>query len=411
MSYRLDSTSEKDRLIGFKEWVRHGIKKRRNNPYIKIINNKEFNHLLLVSNIENKDKTIHYINDNHSLPVDILIGKDNISLSVLKVSIWEKFLFHLFCLSIGFSCFFSISKRSNKALLIRQTLELGLISKVIKEFHVHHISFFQPYEIDSNVISLFAQSKNIETTYIPSLIPLFVHNRHLLCDNLVLSSPYHEEEIVELFKNSILFKKIVRWPPETLYNLKISFEDALSNKIAFYSHGQWLRNKLSKTDNGLGAENNELDILKWLKLGVEKNLWNVVVYLHPIEKMHLIKSQEHYSAIFKKTKFELITDNKPAAHFFHEENIGIGTLSTVIFERLLVGRKTLLFPGYSKYFPTPKSSINNICFSNFELLCELWGKYQNKSNETFFRDLNLNIYKNYFDSFKKTSNSDSFHSS
>jgi hypothetical protein len=217
----------------------------------------------------------------------------------------------------------------------------------------------------------------------------------LVCDELVVTSPYQEEEIAQSFSSSIQFKRLLRWPAETLFDVPTERANGPNKRIAFYSHGQWLRNALDRADNGLFAEDSEKQILQWLKKGVDQKLWEVVIYLHPLEKKHIDKTEDYYHRLFKSTAFDWGNRTKSSAHFFHQESFGIGTLSTVIFERLLAGHKTLLHRNLEDGFPIAKSTLNNICFHSWNELENFWKQFGTKDNDYFFETLSLRDYPHY----------------
>jgi hypothetical protein len=401
MSYRLDASASNDRWIGLREWYRHVIKTNGSGEFFQRTEKTDSAaHALITWDFYKDPKALIYVQQFHAQPVSHFAGKDLISLKHVHANIVEKILLHLFALRIAVICFCSKKQRSNRALLIRQCIEMACVIQWIKKENIEHVSFFHPYEIDSNLLSYCLQRLGVQTTFIPSIVPLFVHNHHLLCDDLVVTSPYQEEEIQNLFSQSIAYKNLLRWPAETLFDIPFNTTDCANKKIAFYSHGQWLRNALSRADNGLAAEDSETQILSWLKRGAVNKMWEVVIYLHPLEKKHWNKTEAYYSSLFQEIPFEWGNQNKSSAHFFHQENMGIGTLSTVIFERLLSGRKTLLHPYQHQNFPLPQSTLNNICFSNWEQLEKFWCEYSEKNDLTFFNELNLTHYSTYSASIK-----------
>jgi hypothetical protein len=401
MSYRLDATASNDRWIGLREWYRHGIKTNGSSVFFIYSDTKSTScHALITGNQNKNPQGLKYVQKYHNIPVTHYAGKDLTSLQHVKTNPIEKFLFHLFCSYITLICFISTKGRSNRALLIRQCIEMACLLQWVKKENISHVSFFNPYEIDSNLLSLCLQRLGVHTTFIPSIIPLFVHNHHLVCDDLVVTSPYQEEEIQNLFSKSISYKNLLRWPAETLFDIPENKSPSDNKKIAFYSHGQWLRNALSRADNGLAAEDSETQILSWLKRGAENKMWEVVIYLHPLERKHLEKTENYYQTFFNSIPFNWGEKNKSSAHFFHLENFGIGTLSTVIFERLLSGRKTLLHPYQHQNFPLPQSTLNNICFSSWDELEKFWNQYSEKNDMIFFDELSLTNYSAYSASVK-----------
>lgn len=401
MSYRLDATATDDRWIGLREWYRHVIKTNGSAAFFqRTEKTNSAGHALITWDFYKDPKALIYVQQFHAKPVSHFVGKDLISLKHFSANILEKILLHLFAMRVALACFCSKEQRANRALLIRQCIEMACVMQWIKRENIQHVSFFHPYEIDSNLLSYCLQQLDIQTTFIPSIVPLFVHNHHLVCDDLVVTSPYQEEEIQNLFSKSISYKNLLRWPAETLFDIPENKSLSDNKRIAFYSHGQWLRNALSRADNGLAAEDSETQILSWLKRGAENKMWKVVIYLHPLEKKHLEKTEAYYSSFFQEFPFEWGNQNKSSAHFFHQENMGIGTLSTVIFERLLSGCKTLLHPYQHQNFPLAQSTLNNICFSSWEDLEKFWIQYSPKNDTIFFEELSLTNYSAYSASVK-----------
>ncbi len=401
MSYRLDASASIDRWIGLREWYRHVIKTNGSGEFFQRTEKTDSAaHALITWDFYKDPKALIYVQQFHAQPVSHFVGKDLISLNHIHANFMEKMLLHLFSLLVTVTCFCSKKQRANHALLIRQCIEMACVIQWIKKENIQHVSFFHPYEIDSNLLSYCLQRLGVQTTFIPSIVPLFVHNHHLVCHDLVVTSPYQEEEIQNLFSKSVSYKKLLRWPAETLFDIPENKSPSNNKRIAFYSHGQWLRNALSRADNGLAAENSETQILSWLKRGAENKMWDVVIYLHPLEKKHLEKTENYYRTFFNSIPFYWGDKNKSSANFFHLENFGIGTLSTVIFERLLFGRKTLLHPYQHQNFPLPQSTLNNICFSSWEELEKFWNQYSEKNDMVFFDELNITNYSAYSTSVK-----------
>ncbi len=395
MSYRLDASAPNDRWIGLREWYRHVIKTNGRQSFYQTILTIKEGHALITWDFNKDPKALQYVQRFHERKVTHFVGKDLISLHHLKYNALEKGLLHLFCLWVTFSCFCFKKQRANRALLIRQSIEMACLLQWFQRENIQHVSFFHPYEIDSNLLSVGLQRLGITTTFVPSVVPLFVHNHHLICDELVVTSPYQEEEIAQSFASSIQFKKMLRWPAETLFDVPTERSIGSNKRIAFYSHGQWLRNTLDRADNGLFAEDSEKLILHWLKKGVDQKLWDVVIYLHPLEKKHIKKTEDYYQRFFGSTAFAWGDRTKSSAHFFYQESFGVGTLSTVIFERLLAGHKTLLHRNLEDGFPIAKSTLNNICFHSWNELENFWNQFGTKDNDYFFETLSLRDYPNY----------------
>lgn len=364
MSYRLDATAKSDRWIGFREWYRHGWKKHDHDVPFKTTSAPESAHLLITWNHLKDPGSLEYVNKHDALQVSHFLGKDEIHLSHTSSSFFEILLWHSFAMWMAIRCFCFSKQRPNYALMIRESIEMAFVLNLCEKENIERVSFFHPYEIDSNLLSLALMERQIKVQYIPSIIPLYVHNHHLVCDELVITSPYQLEEIKHQFSSSIFYKSLKYWAAESLDesipknpNWNISSEN--QNTLAFYSHGQWLRNQLQRADNGLNLENTEEQLLQMLASLVAETGMKLTVFLHPLEKKHLEKTKAYYSNHLS-IDFEYGSLEKRSAQTFEQYHWGIGALSSVIFERLLMGHKTILFHPPAYIFPLASSTLKNI---------------------------------------------------
>lgn len=396
MSYRLDATAKTDRWIGFREWYRYGWKKYPNSMPYSVVQKNNLNHLLITWNHQKDPKALAYVQqqDNHS--VSHFLGKDEIRMDHVQSSFFERILWHCAAFLIGLRCFLSAAQRPNYALVIRQSMEIAFILQLCEKEIIQKVSFFHPYEIDSNVLSVLLIEKKIKVLYIPSIIPLFVHNHHLVCDELVIVSPYQLEEIKHQFSTSIFYKSLKYWSAESLEttiakNPNWKSPMITSKSLAFYSHGQWLRNHLNRADNGLNLENTEETLLQILARLVNQQGFCLTIFLHPLEKKHLDTSKAYFEEKLH-APFSFGNLEARSAQSFQDYHWGIGALSSVIFERLLTGHKTILFQPSGYVFPLSSSGIKNIAlFSEGDIL-QCIEKHQSDSAELFFEKNNLSDY-------------------
>ncbi|MBM3427841.1 MAG: hypothetical protein FJX95_03555 [Bacteroidetes bacterium] len=396
MSYRLDATAKTDRWIGFREWFRYGWKKYPDSLPYSVVHKNNMNHLLITWNHQKDPKALTYVQqqDNHS--VSHFLGKDEIRMGHVRSSFFERILWHWTAFLIGLRGFLSAAQRPNYALLIRQSMEMAFILQLCKKENIEKVSFFHPYEIDSNVLSVLLIEKKIKVQYIPSIIPLYVHNHHLVCDDLVITSPYQLEEIKHQFSTSIFYKSLKYWSAESLdtyiaKNPNWKSPTTTSKSLAFYSHGQWLRNHLNRADNGLNLENTEETLLQILARLVNQQGFCLTIFLHPLEKKHLDISKAYFEEKLH-APFTFGNLEERSALSFQYYHWGIGALSSVIFERLLTGHKTILFQPQGYVFPLSSSGIKNIALFSEGDIWEFIEKYQLDSAEQFFEKNNLSDY-------------------
>ncbi len=401
MSYRLDATANNDRWIGFREWYRHGWKKSKLKSPLSIESNLGEGHLLMTWNHLKDRAALTYVQDHSSQNVSHFLGKDCIEIQHSQTSFFNRLLWHVGALLISLRCFCIKSQRPNWSLIIRESIELAFIAEYCQEENIRLISFFHPYEIDSNVIAHFLMSKGVVVQFIPSIIPLYVHNHHLICDQLVITTPYQLDEIKHQFSSSIFYKHLVYWSAESIgrniqKNKNWSSQCHNPKTIAFYSHGQWLRNELQRADNGLNLEQTENELLLVLNLVVQKFDLALTIFLHPLEKKNLARAEQHYHERLN-IPFQWANIEERSAQSFHAFHWGIGAMSSVVFERLLMGHKTILFQHPGFIFPIKNSGIQNICLFQEADISACLEAYEKTTAEQFFKEKNIASYYHFPD--------------
>ena len=94
-------------------------------------------------------------------------------------------------------------------------------------------------------------------------------------------------------------------------------------------------------------------------------------------------------------------DETSTADKFNAVDIAISPISTVLFERLFCGYKTLIGCYDMNDFPVSNSNFSNITFRNLEELKLLLNKSLKQSKDEFFKSNNLIGYRYFeYDFFK-----------
>lgn len=286
-------------------------------------------------------------------------------------------------------------KRINLALLIKELPEVSNLLTILKRNKVKVLFDFANYEIDSNFLYLVLKENGIKVYKIPSPGPLYMHNKNLLSDVLVISSAYQLEE-TKIFQTTILFNELICFYPE-LSPLKIDDKkeviDSAKYIVGFYSHASWLRKKESHSDNGLNLLQAEESLLRMINNSLVNSKFSLLIFLHPREKSNFYETKVYYSQFLNSVKFEFAPMELASSQSFHLCNLAIVTLSTILFERIFEGYKIFISKGEVVGFPHHESKLNNICFSNKqELLCLLNESVQLSDSE-FFEKFCLTEYK------------------
>ncbi|MCA6442051.1 MAG: hypothetical protein IM600_01360 [Bacteroidetes bacterium] len=233
---------------------------------------------------------------------------------------------------------------------------------------------------------------------IPSEVPLFIYNSTIVADKLSFCFAYQKEEF-ECFKDTMFVNETQDWCPELIFNAPQRFFQArkkveserFSYDLGFYSSGNWLRKMLGDAELETNDAENELIIIKKLVEISEKNNLNLRVYCHPIEKRNPEKTMSFY-AQFKSSSFSLAAFNKSSIEEFDEVNIAVSLLSTLMYERIYFGFKTLLVPLGFDGFPLQNSGLSNICVKSIYDLEGMILKSKSISTKEFFTTKKISNY-------------------
>jgi hypothetical protein len=283
-----------------------------------------------------------------------------------------------------------------------EILESYQLLRICKKLKVKELYYFNIFEKDSNLNALLLKKTNIKVIKITSEVPLAIWNSRIIADKICLCSAYQFEEI-NYFKETMFFKEIEMWGPEKMMYVKNLYDMPLFIKseqktLGFYSTGAWLRKLNNDIDQGFNMTENEELLKVYLKeycyLRPEVKLQ---IFLHPREKKSEVfdRTKEYYNETFKGITFDIINSTTSTSEFFQLSDIAVAFNSTIMYERLYFGFKSILMPLSFKDFPIKNSSLSNICVYNKD---ELFSKLDNSfvmSPKFFFEFNRLEVYKNY----------------
>lgn len=394
-SYRLPESATKDRWIGFRELVRTSQKILK--PKQAFHNVDPTSNSAIIGGLFREEKLItEYITKSAGKNQRVYFAKDE--LPSLPEQRW-KFLWQLwiFAVPLAFQCI-TDERRSNIALSIREVAENAGLLMWLSQLGVQQVYDFIPYEKDGNFASLLLKGKNIRVIKVPSPGPLATHNSSLLGDEIVLSSPYQEEEI-QHFEKTIRIKKISKWIPERAFTYIDKYlEKDLPTKqqtIGFYSHGSWIRAKEGHADDGMGIFEAEKKLLHDLSTFLANYPeFSLIIFRHPREKKPELAElcDQYYKPFFTSSQINYSNSIHSTALSFDECDMGIGAFSTILYERMFCGYKTLIGNYGIPAFPIPGSSLENICVNSFEKLEALLLRNSVSTAENYFIQNGLKGY-------------------
>lgn len=344
-----------------------------------------------------KDYSIYKekLNDHDS--INSIYSKENLLLEhsfLIKIAM-TIFTITTFCLSQIYILLFK-NNLKNISLFSENFLNsYFLINKLLKN-KCKKLYFFYTHEPEANLISHFLIKHGVYVVSIPNSNPLFMFNKNLIFSELVITLAYQFHEFNLFYKN----KQSTFWNlPELTNFYNINFSSFQKGSICYYSHASWLRKEFDHNITPFNEVKLEIDFLNYIKKHQLLRDFSITICLHPKEKESediLLKSKIFYKSMFgEKISFHFSDSRKS----FKDFDLGFGTFSSILFERLHCGYKTLIFNNSIDEFPLNDSRLNQIIFSDYSLFVTKLSDTLNVSTNIFFEGIKdytfiLNKFKN-----------------
>lgn len=268
----------------------------------------------------------------------------------------------------------------------------------LKKYKINKLHFFCIYENDANLLAYSLMKVGIEVNKIPSEVPLQFWNKTVVADCLSFCFRYQRDEF-EHFKKTMFVKETKDWIPEKSLTLEKFYDNnnrkSKKNVIGFYSSAMWLR-KEKGTMTFEDSNNYELELLRNLNEFISMNAeFSLLVFLHPLEKKNLERAKNYYTKL--PFKCEIADVNIDNTQQFYEADVVVTLFSTLAFERIFWGFKTLIYPVGQTNFPVEGSKFNSLCAKTKMELFEKLKDALSFTTEEYFKvkDISEYCYYNY----------------
>ncbi|MGL5890621.1 MAG: hypothetical protein ACRC3B_12085, partial [Bacteroidia bacterium] len=357
-SFRLPSTAAGDKFLAFRVFRRLSVA-AENTAAEKIANGKPgmaaFDNLASVKEIR-----LRHIEQNTGQRPAVYINRS--SLLNGQIGFTEKLSAVFMLLRI----LLLKGPRVNCALLLREAFEAAALLKLLMQNKITALHFYTAFEKDSNALTLLLRNYGITVNKIPSPSLLAVHHREIITDALSLGSPYQFDEL-EVFKSTQYITTVNHWTPEVwpVYGKRYETQPAApAQTIGFYSHATWLREQEGNADTGFGDHNAEKELIPALASYLRKHPEiQLILFLHPRERKPetIERTTAHYNKCFDGINYRFSEKAERSTEQFDSADVGIGGISTILFERLFAGYKTIFYPAGIKLFPVSGSALSRIC--------------------------------------------------
>ena len=389
-TFRFPDKSKRDVLMTIRIYKRLLLNLLKKKQPIVFLNTKSSSYIF--------DGTVYSIDTRNTYITNLtgsvsggFISKDNL---IYRINFWLT-VFFILCLSITFFPVFLLSLFHNKkyhlALLLQEFIEVIQLQYLLKKNRITHLHYFCIYEREANLWSYILMKSNIYINKIPSEVPLHFWNKIIISNELSTCFSYQKQE-VEYYKQTMFVNKITNWVPETFFEAPERFLEKreLNNppefQIGFFSSGNWLRTYINDLDLGYNDKENEELLFKTLINYANENNIKLKVFLHPLEKKEQYNQVvfDYYKNFIDDKIIFLADKNIKSIEGFDTIEMGVALYSTLMFERLTLGFKTIIAPWDYVGFPIPNSSFANVCSKSSDDIVELIDKNINLSTNDFF---------------------------
>ncbi len=271
------------------------------------------------------------------------------------------------------------------------TIEAFHLLYLLKFHGINKLHFFCIYENDANLLAYSLMKSKIFINKITSEAPLSVWNKCIVADTVSFCFQYQEEEY-NLFRSTMHVNAFQHWIPEASVELIPIYlnkrPEIIKNTIGFYSSAMWLREKTGRVDLKIDAVENENKLLSYLLNFINENKkYKLTLFLHPLEKQNIKEAMEYYKGL--NPEIEIADASLKNSFQFFNADVVVTLYSTLLFERLFWGFKTLIMPMGLKDFPIKGSFLNTICCIDEKDLKNKLSLAIEQDTNTFFSKNNI----------------------
>jgi hypothetical protein len=212
------------------------------------------------------------------------------------------------------------------------------------------IYLFRIYRIETPFVAAFLMERGIVVHLVASSSPLSAHNRVLIGDSVKLCHPYQIDEFA-FYQDLGACRSCELWSPETMFQLQPHYKNVtLSDHfdiIGLYTQGFRLREELGTLhpDFAAGAVRRERELLSMATAFAQEHPHiRLVIFPHPLERRHYRQSGQHqFGSLVGLPNVEMELSEASSTLQFERVGLGLTLLSSIGFERIYLGFRTIFF--------------------------------------------------------------------
>ena len=271
-------------------------------------------------------------------------------------------------------------RRASFAICVLYACHVYLIDSRLTRANSKSLIDYTAYSNQSNWLVLVLMRRGIEVIKIPSIGPFAGHFKHAIASKLWLSTPYHQDESRAFEKTHLVGEYLKGKPKNAFYLDKYEAAHLMARPkvLGYYSHASWVRADQDHGASEFGLPEMESILLCYIvEYCLRHPSIKLHVFTHPRErKPHMLARTEayYYGIISEQIDAEIDFGKEKSSLSFEAAEVGVGTMSSILFERLLCGFKTLFYTEGMVSFPVPNSDISSICAPDKDKLYEMLDK-------------------------------------
>jgi hypothetical protein len=219
------------------------------------------------------------------------------------------------------------------------------------------IYLFRIYRIETPFVSAFLKERGIKVHLVASSSPLSFYHRVLIGDSLKVCHPYQVDEF-QHYGQLGTCQSCELWSPETFYRLESHYKgralDEHFNTVGVYTQGALLRDRLGTLNKVFAtrAIKRETELLEMVSAYAKGHPdIQFIVFPHPMERRHYSETGEHqFESLAGLPNVTVDFSNaKDSTLQFGRIGLGLTTLSSVGFERIYIGLRTIFYVSDLEY--------------------------------------------------------------
>lgn len=253
---------------------------------------------------------------------------------------------------------------------------------------------FRLYQPESIISAAYLSERNVLIHLVPSTTPLAPYNRRLIGDSLIICNPYQSDEF-SCYKDLGSCHKSESWSPEEIVPMNEYYSSrtspVLPNIMGLYTQGYWLRERRKLLNPELIPElvRREQELHQFLVSYINgiTNL-ELIIFPHPMERRHYQQTGEYPFSTGASERIRVDFSGVNSNFTFNLVGLGLTTVSTIGFDRLFMGFRTLFYVPPTGFLdlsvPSPYRPL--FCLTKDQLLEQI-ERWRTRSHAEFMQSI------------------------